>query len=239
MHLVIEVDGTRREVEPPRRPTRPRWPISSSTPAACPCRPTCPSGWTPPPRGGGPGPRRRAHRGQPHRPLARRGGRAGPGLAASLSAGLEAGWTVPVPRDDRCSWAGPRRPTSPSTPPAPPGATRRSRVEGEVLRVRDAGSTNGTFVGGEKVGEDGATLDDGDVVVVGGAAVDRVARRGRGPRPSARAPCATFTHAATVPFNRPPRPGLPPRADPRSSRRPASPSRRPPASASPRSSRRC
>lgn len=131
------------------------------------------------------------------------------GWAASLSAGMEAGWTVPVPVG-RPLLIG-RSPQADITVDSPSVSWSHATVEqdGDVLRVRDAGSTNGTFVHGEKVGEDGATVDDGGVVVVGGAAVTlwRGTDEALAPAPGT---LHNLTHAATVPFNRPPRPGLPP-----------------------------
>src|SRR5688572_4122195 len=41
-------------------------------------------------------------------------------------------------------------------------------LKGDALFVQDLGSTNGTFVGGERVGEQPAPLSDGDVLGFGG-----------------------------------------------------------------------
>ena len=131
------------------------------------------------------------------------------GWAASLSAGLDAGWTVPVPAG-RPLLIG-RSPQADITVDSPSASWSHATVEhdGEGLRVRDAGSTNGTFVRGEKVGDEGVPVDDGDVIVVGGAAVTvwRGADEALAPAPGT---LHNLTHAATVPYNRPPRPGLPP-----------------------------
>ncbi|QWC84623.1 FHA domain-containing protein [Nocardioidaceae bacterium] len=85
------------------------------------------------------------------------------------------------------------------------------RRESGGVRVRDAGSTNGTRVDGELLDpdQDGVLVAVDAVVVAGGAAL-RV-RRSAGdlaaPRPAAG---RRTTAAATVPFNRPPRDGAPP-----------------------------
>ncbi|MGI3786233.1 MAG: FHA domain-containing protein, partial [Janthinobacterium lividum] len=131
------------------------------------------------------------------------------GWAASLSAGLDAGWTVPVPTG-RPLLIG-RSPQADITLDSPSASWSHATVEhdGDGLRVRDAGSTNGTFVRGEKVDDEGVAVEDGDVILCGGAAITvwQGADEALAPAPGT---LHNLTHVATVPFNRPPRPGLPP-----------------------------
>lgn len=84
--------------------------------------------------------------------------------------------------------------------------------DGDGLRVKDAGSTNGTFVDGAKVPEEGLLVEREVVLTVGGTSVTL--------RPKTKEPLApqpgslhNITPAGTVPFNRPPRPGRPPAPD--------------------------
>nr|WP_232531620.1 FtsK/SpoIIIE domain-containing protein [Microlunatus antarcticus] len=132
-----------------------------------------------------------------------------PGWAASLSAGLDAGWTVPVPTG-RPLLIG-RSPQADITLDSPSASWSHATLEhdGDGLRVRDAGSTNGTFVRGEKVDDEGVVVEDGDVIVCGGAAITvwHGADEALAPAPGT---LHNLTQTATVPFNRPPRPGLPP-----------------------------
>ena len=210
MHLVIEVDGTRREVELAQAAEAAtladlvehacQVPLSADVPL-----------WVD------------AHRheaGDLVRDVALiEGSRIGrspaeqavpvPGWAASLSAGLDVGWTVPVPTG-RPLLIG-RSPQADITLDSPSASWSHATIEhdDDGLRVRDAGSTNGTFVRGEKVADDGVEVDDGDVIVCGGAAITvwRGADEALAPAPGT---LHNLTHVATVPFNRPPRPGLPP-----------------------------
>lgn len=78
------------------------------------------------------------------------------------------------------------------------------QLEGVGVRIRDSGSTNGTVIGGTLVTEEGVLIDTLATFVVGGAALTL--------RPNLREPIApapgslqNLTHAATAPFNRPPR----------------------------------
>ncbi len=83
----------------------------------------------------------------------------------------------------------------------------------EGLRITDDGSTNGTFVDGVKVPEEGVFVTDDAVVVVGGTsfALRRVMGETPAPAPGS---LHNVTTAGTAPFNRPPRPGRPPQPDP-------------------------
>ncbi len=210
MHLVIEVDGTRREVELAQAAEHAT--LADLVEHACsvPLPSDVPL-WVD---------ARRHEAGDLVRDVALiEGSRIGrspadqaepvSGWAASLSAGLDAGWTVAVPAT-RPLLIG-RSPQADITLDSPSASWSHATLEhdGEGLRVRDTGSTNGTFVRGEKVDDEGATVGDGDVVVCGGAAITvwRGTDEALAPAPGT---LHNLTHAATVPFNRPPRSGLPP-----------------------------
>ena len=214
MHLVIEVDGTRREVELAQAAETAT--LADVVEHACtlPLSPDVPL-WVD---------SRRFEAGDLVRGAGLiEGSRIGrspaddaealSGWAASLSGGLEAGWTIAVPTG-RPLLVG-RSPQADITVDSPSASWSHASVEHEddALRVRDAGSTNGTFVNGEKVDEDGVLVADGDVVLVGGTAVTlwRGSDEVLAPAPGT---LHNLTHAATVPFNRPPRPGLPPEPTP-------------------------
>ncbi|WP_432477901.1 FtsK/SpoIIIE domain-containing protein [Nocardioides sp. GXQ0305] len=81
------------------------------------------------------------------------------------------------------------------------------------LRIKDDGSTNGTFVDGVKVPEEGIFVTGDAVVVVGGSAITLRRDLAETPAP-APGSLHNVTTAGTAPFNRPPRPGRPPAADP-------------------------
>ena len=84
------------------------------------------------------------------------------------------------------------------------------RVEGGALRVSDLGSSNGTYIGNQRVSEEGMVLGKGSTtVVVGGAAVT-VSYQDDEPRAPAPGSLPNITAVRTVPFNRPPRPGMRP-----------------------------
>ena len=107
--------------------------------------------------------------------------------------------------------------------------------EEDGVRVRDAGSTNGTLVDGVEVDADGLLVEDEAVVVAGGTAITLRRELVETPAP-APGTLHNLTTAGTAPFNRPPRPGRPPAPEPRCSRRCTRTRRRRPASASPPSS---
>lgn len=129
------------------------------------------------------------------------------GWAASLSAGLDAGRTVEVPTT-RPLLIG-RSPQADLTIDSPSASWSHASVEhtDDGLLVRDSGSTNGTLVDGVEVGEDGIEITDQAVIVVGGAAITlwRGATEALAPAPGT---LHNLTHSATVPYNRPPRTGL-------------------------------
>ncbi|RRC94465.1 FtsK/SpoIIIE domain-containing protein [Schaalia canis] len=86
-------------------------------------------------------------------------------------------------------------------------------IEGNKVRVRDAQSSNGTFINGEKiVDEDGVLVDEFATLSVGGATL--LLQRGYGESAAPRPGVDTkATPARTVPFNRPPRLAGPPQPE--------------------------
>ena len=160
------------------------------------------------------------------------------GWAASLSAGLDAGWTVPVPTG-RPLLIG-RSPQADITLDSPSASWSHATVEhdGEGLRVRDAGSTNGTFVRGDE-GRRGGRHRRGrrrDRLRRAPPSRSGGARTRPSPRPRER--CTTSPTSRPCPSTGRRAPACRP-SRPRSSRRPASPSPRPPGSPSRASPRRC
>ena len=102
----------------------------------------------------------------------------------------------------------------------------RLRREEDGLRVLDGGSTNGTLVNGELVGEDGVLVTQTATITAGGTVL--LVRRSLDETPApAPGSLHNLTPAATAPFNRPPRPGQAPAGDPLV---PPSPKEVPPAS---------
>lgn len=91
--------------------------------------------------------------------------------------------------------------------------------EGDGLRVRDSGSTNGTRLTSPDLGTvavddaDGVLVADEAIVVAGGASIwlRRSLDEQPAPRPGS---LHNVTPTGTVPFNRPPRPGTPPPPEP-------------------------
>ncbi|MCU1511304.1 MAG: cell division protein FtsK [Arthrobacter sp.] len=82
----------------------------------------------------------------------------------------------------------------------------RLRREEDGLRVLDGGSTNGTLVNGEPVGEDGVLVTETATITAGGTVL--LLRRSLDETPApAPGSLHNLTPAATAPFNRPPRPG--------------------------------
>ncbi|WP_396289402.1 FtsK/SpoIIIE domain-containing protein [Curtobacterium sp. KT1] len=128
------------------------------------------------------------------------------GWTVTLAGGLEAGLVVPVPRGRKLVVG--RAPQADVVLPTESASWEHCTVEREDdgVRVRDAGSTNGTVVAGERIDAEGVLLTGTTSVIVGGAvllvrpALDEV------PVPAAGS-MANLTPAATAPFNRPPRAG--------------------------------
>jgi len=131
------------------------------------------------------------------------------GWSAILSGGLTAGRVVRVP-SSRPLLIG-RSPQADVTIDSASASWSHVTVEqeGEGVRIKDAGSTNGTFVDGEKIDENGVLVDGEVVVTVGGTSVT-LRRRTREPLAPQPGSLHNVTPAGTVPFNRPPRPGRPP-----------------------------
>ena len=119
------------------------------------------------------------------------------------------GSTVPVPQS-RPLLIG-RSPQADISVDSPSVSWSHASVEhdGDGLRVRDSGSTNGTLVDGVEVGEDGILVENQAVVLVGGSAITlwQGSSESLAPAPGT---LQNLTHSATVPFNRPPRAGLTP-----------------------------
>lgn len=128
------------------------------------------------------------------------------GWTVTLAGGLEAGLVVPVPRGRKLVVG--RAPQADVVLPTESASWEHCTVEREDdgVRVRDAGSTNGTVIAGERIDAEGVLLTGTTSVIVGGAvllvrpALDEV------PVPAAGS-MANLTPAATAPFNRPPRAG--------------------------------
>ncbi|QIK62945.1 FHA domain-containing protein [Leucobacter viscericola] len=81
-------------------------------------------------------------------------------------------------------------------------------LEPEGVRLRDAGSTNGTVVDGAKIDDEGVLISEAKTVIAGGAVLSIRPKLEESPAP-APGSLANLTPAATAPFNRPPRPGRP------------------------------
>ncbi|PPG44702.1 FtsK/SpoIIIE domain-containing protein [Rathayibacter sp. AY2B5] len=130
------------------------------------------------------------------------------GWTAVLSGGLGAGAVVEIPRG-RALIVG-RSPHADVVLDTASASWEHFSVtrEGDGLRVRDADSTNGTLVDGVSATGDGVLVSDAAVVIAGGAALRL---RPAPPELLAPEPGSTdnVTATATVPFNRPPRPGRP------------------------------
>ena len=135
------------------------------------------------------------------------------GWSATVSGGLHAGATVVVPSSRPLAVG--RSPQADLTLDSPSASWSHVTVEREEdgVRVRDAGSTNGTLVDGVEVGEEGVLVEDEAVVVAGGTAITLRRALAETPAP-APGSLHNLTTAGTAPFNRPPRPGRPPAPEP-------------------------
>lgn len=135
------------------------------------------------------------------------------GWVAVHACGLDAGGAVPVPTT-RPLVVG-RAPHADLTLTSLSASWMHLTIqrEGEGVRIKDAGSTNGTLVNGEAVDEEGVLVEDDAVVIAGGAAITvrQGLRESPAPRPGS---LHNLTPAGTAPFNRPPLPGRPPAAEP-------------------------
>nr|WP_269468894.1 FtsK/SpoIIIE domain-containing protein [Paeniglutamicibacter quisquiliarum] len=135
------------------------------------------------------------------------------GWSATLSGGMEAGDLVPLPAH-RPLLIG-RSPQADLVLGTESASWNHASLELEDggVRVRDAGSTNGTLLAGEPVDADGVLLTSPATLVMGGTTVllRPEITENRAPEPGS---LHNLTPAATAPFNRPPRPGNPPEPDP-------------------------
>lgn len=128
------------------------------------------------------------------------------GWAALLSGGLGAGTAVPLPTS-RPLLVG-------RSPQADIFLTSASASwthvtlerEGDGVRLKDAGSTNGTLLDGHELPEEGELVTEACVLTVGGSVITLTpdTRESLAPPPGS---LHNLTPAATAPFNRPPRPG--------------------------------
>ncbi|WP_153038948.1 FHA domain-containing protein, partial [Rathayibacter tanaceti] len=135
------------------------------------------------------------------------------GWTATLSGGLRAGDVVEIPRS-RALTVG-RSPHADLVLDTVSASWEHLSVtrEGDALRVRDAGSTNGTLVDGVSAAGEGVVVTDSAVVIAGGAALLLRPAPAEPPAPEPGS-LHNVTPSATVPFNRPPRPGRAAAADP-------------------------
>ena len=131
------------------------------------------------------------------------------GWSATVSGGLHAGRTVAIPTSRPLAVG--RSPQADLTLDSPSASWSHVTVEREEegLRVKDAGSTNGTLVDGIEVPEEGVLVTDEAVVLAGGTSITLRRDLAETPAP-APGSLHNLTPAGTAPFNRPPRPGRPP-----------------------------
>nr|WP_237686739.1 FtsK/SpoIIIE domain-containing protein [Arthrobacter jiangjiafuii] len=148
------------------------------------------------------------------------------GWSVTLAGGERAGSVIEVPQGREMLIG--RSPHADLTLPAESASWDHCRLrrEEDGLRVLDGGSTNGTLVNGEKVGEEGVLISDTATITAGGTVLLVRPSLDEIPAP-APGTLHNLTPAATAPFNRPPRPGTAPPGD---SLIPPSPKDVPPAS---------
>lgn len=135
------------------------------------------------------------------------------GWSATVSGGLDAGAVIELPAH-RPLVIG-RSPQADLVLDTESASWNHASLELEAggVRVRDAGSTNGTLLSGEPVGEEGVLVTAPSTLIIGGTTVllRQSLAENRAPEPGS---LNNLTPAATAPFNRPPRPGNPPEPDP-------------------------
>lgn len=131
-----------------------------------------------------------------------------PSWNVSISGGVAAGSILPVP-PHRALVIG-RSPQADITLPTESASWNHCTVElvEDGVRIRDAGSTNGTIVNGEEIDDDGVVITEDATAVVGGAVLSIRPGLDESPAP-APGVLRNLTPASTSPFNRPPRPGQP------------------------------
>lgn len=135
------------------------------------------------------------------------------GWSVTLAGGQHAGSVTAVPQGREMLIG--RSPHADLTLPAESASWEHCRLrrEEDALRILDSGSTNGTFVNGEKVGEEGILIQDTAAVTAGGTVL--LLRRSLEETPApAPGSLHNLTPAGTAPFNRPPRPGQAPPGEP-------------------------
>ncbi|MCA5922808.1 FtsK/SpoIIIE domain-containing protein [Curtobacterium oceanosedimentum] len=128
------------------------------------------------------------------------------GWSVTLAGGLDAGLVVPVTRSRKLIVG--RAPQADVVLPTESASWEHCTIEREDdgIRVRDAGSTNGTVIAGERIDADGVLLTGTTSVIVGGAVLLVRPELDEVPVPAAGS-LANLTPASTAPFNRPPRAG--------------------------------
>lgn len=131
------------------------------------------------------------------------------GWNVSISGGFEVGPVVAVP-EHRALVIG-RAPQADMVLPSQSASWQHCTIEltDDGVLIRDADSTNGTYVDGQAADADGIELSQAGTVVVGGAVLNVQPFR-HDPAAPAAGSLPNLTPAATAPFNRPPRPGMPP-----------------------------
>ncbi|MDR0990254.1 MAG: FHA domain-containing protein [Propionibacteriaceae bacterium] len=126
------------------------------------------------------------------------------GWTATLSDGLDAGLVISLPTDRPLTIGRSSQADIQLTTTSASWLHCTVEREGEAIRVRDCGSTNGTYVNGEAIDQTGVQVTEDAVVVVGGAAVLLRADLGETLAPRAGS-LNNVTAVGTAPFNRPPR----------------------------------
>uniref|UniRef100_UPI002931842A FHA domain-containing protein n=1 Tax=Clavibacter michiganensis TaxID=28447 RepID=UPI002931842A len=91
------------------------------------------------------------------------------GWSVTLAGGLDAGLVLAVPRNRKLVVG--RAPQADVVLPTESASWEHCTVEreGDGVRVRDAGSTNGTVIAGERIDDEGVLLTGTTSVIVGGA----------------------------------------------------------------------
>ncbi|WP_434995859.1 FtsK/SpoIIIE domain-containing protein [Arthrobacter sp. Ld5] len=134
------------------------------------------------------------------------------GWSVTLAGGQHVGAVIGVPQGREMLIG--RSPHADLTLPAESASWEHCRLrrEDDGVRVLDSGSTNGTLVDGERVGDDGVLVPEMATVTAGGTVL--LLRRSLDETPApAPGSLHNLTPAATAPFNRPPRPGKAPAGD--------------------------
>ena len=136
-----------------------------------------------------------------------------PGWSVTLAGGQRTGGVVDVPQGREMLIG--RSPQADLTLPTESASWDHCRLrrEDDGLRVLDGGSTNGTLVNGERVGEAGVLVTGTATITAGGTVLLLRPALEESPAP-APGSLHNLTPAATAPFNRPPRPGRAPAGDP-------------------------